>query len=295
LLDPNIIYYVIYYSKHDPVSKRIYRKIKRDFKVTTPKTVTGKPIYTSQNFPIVVDYIPESEVYLPEMGRIGLCMAPGRTKKKKNHDWQRSLDIDLERIKDFYHCDVLVSLVTKSELRDIHTPFLFEHVVEKGMESIHFPIKDKWIPQSMLKLMELVELIISRLKERKTVVVHCNGGKGRSGTIVVATLVGLGHKVDNAIKVVRSSRSGTIKNPVQIAYLKRFKKAWKKKKKTQSLNIDSLIIQDDNDGSEDEKLMPGEKEAIENYLSSKNLNTGEEPEREASPERSTISEDVSGQ
>jgi len=83
LLDPNIIYYVIYYSKHDPVSKRIYRKIKRDFKVTTPKTVTGKPIYTSQNFPIVVDYIPESEVYLPEMGRIGLCMAPGRTKKKR--------------------------------------------------------------------------------------------------------------------------------------------------------------------------------------------------------------------
>jgi len=83
LLDSNSIYYVIYYSRHDPVAKRIYRKIKRDFKVTTPKTTGGKPIYTSENTPIDVDYIPESEVYLPEMGRIGICMAPGRTKKEK--------------------------------------------------------------------------------------------------------------------------------------------------------------------------------------------------------------------
>jgi len=139
-------------------------------------------------------------------------------------------------------------------------------VVNKGMESIHFPIKDKWIPNSMPKLMELVEFIISRLKERKTVVVHCNGGKGRSGTIVVATLVGLGKKVDNAIKVVRSTRSGTIRNPVQIAYLKRFKKAWKKKKKIQSLNQGLKYLEDDYEMSEDEILMPAEKVEWEKYL-----------------------------
>jgi len=153
-----------------------------------------------------------------------------KNKKEKKHEWKRDLDADLDRIKNFYNCDVFVSLVRSAELIEIHTPNLFEMVVNKGMESIHFPIKDKWIPNSMPKLMELVEFIISRLKERKTVVVHCNGGKGRSGTIVVATLVGLGKKVDNAIKVVRSTRSGTIRNPVQIAYLRSFKKSLEKEK-----------------------------------------------------------------
>jgi len=180
---------------------------------------------------MIVDYILESDIYLPEMGRIGLCMAPGRTKSKKKHDWKRDLEKDLERIKIFYQCDVLVSLIRDSELTQINVPNLFECIKNAGMESIHFPIKDKWIPNSMIKLIELVEFIINKLKERKTVVVHCNGGKGRSGTILVATLVGLGKKVDSAIKVVRKTRSGTIRNPVQIAYLRRFKKAWKRRKK----------------------------------------------------------------
>eukprot|EP01121_Diplochlamys_sp_Union-15-3_P009642 TRINITY_DN2630_c0_g1_i2.p1 TRINITY_DN2630_c0_g1~~TRINITY_DN2630_c0_g1_i2.p1 ORF type:complete len:175 (+),score=37.91 TRINITY_DN2630_c0_g1_i2:209-733(+) len=63
-------------------------------------------------------------------------------------------------------------------------------------------------------------------EQGKTVVCHCNGGKGRSGTMIVATLVGLGHKVQKAIDIVRKARSGTIRNPLQIMYVKRFKTAW---------------------------------------------------------------------
>jgi len=211
------------------------KKVKKDTKVALARKTQqqhGKPIYTSDNFPLEVDFVPESELYLPELGAIGLCMAPGRSKNKKKHEWKRDLGKDLDRIKETYHCDVFVSLVQHQELIDVLIPTLFEEVRIRGMELIHFPIKDKWIPNSMPKLIDLVELIILRLKERKTVVVHCNGGKGRSGTLLVATLAGLGKKVDNAIKVVRKTRSGTIKNPVQIAYLRRFKIAWKERKKT---------------------------------------------------------------
>ena len=95
------------------------------------------------------------------------------------------------------------------------------------MESIHFPIKDKWIPNSMDGLIALVDTLIQRLKDGKTVVVHCNGGKGRSATVAVAVLVGLGKKVQDSIDVVRKARPGTIRNPLQIIYVKRFKKAWK--------------------------------------------------------------------
>jgi len=119
------------------------------------------------------------------------------------------------------------------ELVAIHTPNLFEEVESRGMDSIHFPIKDKYVPNSMEQFMVLIETVILKLKEGKTVVVHCNGGKGRSGTVLVATLVALGRKVQQAIDVVRKARSGTIQNPLQIAYVKSFKTAWRKSKHKQ--------------------------------------------------------------
>jgi len=119
-------------------------------------------------------------------------------------------------------------------------------VENRGMESIHFPIKDKWIPNSMDELIYLVEKIIVLLRAGKKVVVHCNGGKGRSGTVLVATLVGLGSKVQQAIDVVRKTRSGTIRNPLQIAYVKRFKSAWFKHKQ-----MDKMFLKDDNESTDD--------------------------------------------
>jgi protein tyrosine phosphatase len=52
----------------------------------------------------------------------------------------------------------------------------------REMESIHFPIKDKWVPPSMEGLIYLIDTIIERMKAGKTVICHCNGGKGRTGT-----------------------------------------------------------------------------------------------------------------
>jgi len=170
--------------------------------------------------------------------------------------------VDLDRIKNEFNCDVLVSLMRLSEMRDVGISNLFTEAKNRGMESISFPIKDKWIPNSMPKLISLVELIITKLKERKTVIVHCNGGKGRSGTIVVATLVGLVKKVDNAIKVVRKTRSGTIRNPVQIAYLGRFQKIWKKRNRMQSI-VAGLKYEFDDEISEEDII---ENEELEKYL-----------------------------
>uniref|UniRef100_A0A6B2L321 protein-tyrosine-phosphatase n=1 Tax=Arcella intermedia TaxID=1963864 RepID=A0A6B2L321_9EUKA len=183
---------------------------------------------------------------MSEVGKIGLCMAPGRTKKKKIHDWARDLNKDLDRIRNVYHCDVLVSLVRKTEMEEICIPNLFKEVVAREMDYIHFPIKDKWVPSSMEDLVLLVDRIINILRKGKTVVVHCNGGKGRSGTVLVATLVGLGRKVQQAIDVVRKTRSGTIRNPLQIAYVKRFKTAWKQHQEAQvGITPDSLAAQEE--------------------------------------------------
>lgn len=63
--------------------------------------------------------------------------------------------------------------------------------------------------------------------------------------VVVATLVGLGKKVHHAIDVVRKSRPGTIRNPMQIMYVKRFKSAWRAYKKKQArINMGLPVVRD---------------------------------------------------
>ncbi len=55
---------------------------------------------------------------------------------------------------------------------------------------------------------------------------HCNGGKGRSGMVVVSVLVALGMKPGDAIDLVRAARPGTIRNPAQVFYVKLFAQTW---------------------------------------------------------------------
>jgi len=65
-------------------------------------------------------------------------------------------------------------------------------------------------------LIRLVEQVVERIREDKVIVVHCNGGKGRTGLVVVATLCALGMSVDDAVKATRAARPGMIQNPAQV-------------------------------------------------------------------------------
>jgi len=121
----------------------------------------------------------------------------------------------------------------------------------------------------MDQLILLVETIITRLRQGKTVVAHCNGGKGRSGTVVVAALIGLGRKVEHSIDIVRRSRSGTIRNPLQIAYVKKFKTVWRKRHKEKMATAQPA-------DEEDEELMDPEELAIWKKWEEKLLHAGDE-------------------
>jgi len=220
LMDSADAYFVILESRCTKDLKRLKSRAKKE-----------KVIWDSDNWPIDVDFVLGKELYMAENGRIGLCMAPGRKKPKKRHIWKRDLYKDLDRLKDFYGCDVLVTLVRQQELRDLRITDIFEELKQRDMQSLFLPIKDKWIPKSTPKLISLVEKIVVFLKKGKTVVVHCNGGKGRSATVIVATMISMGRSPGEAIKILQQTRKGTIKNPLQQAYLKKYKKKWTDHKK----------------------------------------------------------------
>lgn len=175
------------------------------------------PQYTSDSVPHEVDFLHVGA------GKLGMCISPGRKKGR----WDRSLNADLERIQSTYRSDVIVTLLTEQDIQDIQVPALLDSIRSRGIASIHFPIRDKFIPSDIERFTQLIHTIVQMLHRGKTVVVHCNGGKGRTGLVVVATLIAYhGYTVAQAMETVRASRAGTLYNPLQILYAHQFASYW---------------------------------------------------------------------
>ncbi|XP_049849448.1 uncharacterized protein LOC126318685 [Schistocerca gregaria] len=174
-----------------------------------------KGMCTSLTHPLQIDFI-ES----PLLGDscIGMTMCPGRNKRQH----RRSLEADIEVLVQ-NKVDVLVSLIQISELEAMGIPDMIQRVRNAGIEVLHVPIPDKWIPSSMRLLANLINRILEYIHASKRVVVHCNGGKGRTGFVVVATLVTLGMEPREATQLVRSVRKGMLYNPAQILYIRAYK------------------------------------------------------------------------
>jgi protein-tyrosine phosphatase len=183
-------------------------------------------LYTSTTHPLAVDFVRHSAV---SPGRLALCMCPGRHKRQ----WQRNLVTDLVRVRDL-GAHVLVTLVREEELERMGIADLFQEANSLGLETVSAPITDKWVPSSMQQLLELTDMITNRLATGNTVVVHCNGGKGRAGMVSAAVLVRLGLDPRSAIELVRISRPGTCRNPAQIFYVNVFARSLQSVESTES-------------------------------------------------------------
>merc|ERR1712129_29161 len=63
-------------------------------------------------------------------------------------------------------------------------------VASEGMVWHHLPVRDKWIPGDTWRfLTQGVAPLVQMLQDGRRVLVHCNGGKGRTGTLVAAALM----------------------------------------------------------------------------------------------------------
>ena len=267
-LTSDLILFVIESRRAQSARRHVERQAKKNERLNCMVSTNNRLEYTSENRPIKVDFVPDETLLIPGGGRLGLCMAPGRKKKKTKYTWNRDLKMDLDRIKDFYKTDLIVTLIRRQEMVDLKTPDLIKQIEERQMDVIWFSIKDKWVPRSMERLMEVTSVILQYLKRNKVVVVHCNGGKGRSGTLCVVTLIAMGYPVGKSIDIIRKTRSGTIRNPIQIIYVKRFKKAWRRRTKKTGTFVSKhstkgkgsiYIVTDDEDVmNEDNKLQERE-------------------------------------
>ena len=106
------------------------------------------------------------------------------------HRDQRSLEDDIQELRQTYEVDTVVTLLEDRELEVMCCQSMPSVVAANQIEWLHFPIRDKWIPHNTEKFLQsCVRPIAKKLRAGKRILVHCNGGKGRTGTVVGAVLM----------------------------------------------------------------------------------------------------------
>ena len=158
-------------------------------------------------------------------GRLGMTFAPGMWAGSVGGRWERDLATDLRALEEKYETDVLVSLMEKHEYHGYQIPELLEQDNVGNIEILRFAIKDMGVPQEAEseRFETFVQDVVQRLEQGQTVVVHCRGGLGRTGTLATCVLVALGHhSADEAIAAVREARKGTVQTREQEDFVRIF-------------------------------------------------------------------------
>jgi len=118
------------------------------------------------------------------------------------------LDIEdfIETLKKYNIFDVVV-LMTREEITDYYFYNLFSFYEKNNINFIHYPIEDLGIPKSLKSFDLVIHRIIDLLNKGRNVIIHCSGGVGRSGLVIVGVLMNILKKPPNVIlDVIRDQK-----------------------------------------------------------------------------------------
>jgi len=101
---------------------------------------------------------------------------------------------------------------------EAHDPAMLARV---GLAELHLPVADFTAP-TQPQLARGVAAIEAALAEGEKVAVHCEGGLGRTGTLLSCCFVGQGLSAADAIAHVRAARPGSVETPAQAAAVVRY-------------------------------------------------------------------------
>ena len=166
------------------------------------------------------DYIQPKDV----KGKIFLTCFPGRNGKKISF----KEDIFLEELNNFssQNSNTIVTLVEDNEIEKLcDKKFFVRKIYSHNLKWIHMPIVDLKAPDHKFidKWQTIKVLLKNDLIEGKNIILHCMGGKGRSGTIAAILLIEFGEKHKEAIEIVREKRKGAIETIEQEDFILSYK------------------------------------------------------------------------
>jgi hypothetical protein len=143
---------------------------------------------------------------LPGGGRLGLCRLPGRS---------GALQADLAAIRDWGGA-VIVSMTEADEMARKGAADLPAGAAEAGMAWRHFPIRDYGAPADAdTRWPPLSAQLHAHLDRGESVLLHCAGGKGRSGMVALRLMTERGVPPDAALAAIRAARPGAVETDAQ--------------------------------------------------------------------------------
>jgi hypothetical protein len=169
---------------------------------------------------IRVDFLSPDSHGLP--GRLGVTIAPGKWRPGLDPASEDLVRDDLTRLREQYGAKVLVTLLEEFEMRRLGIPGLLDVARRMHFRVLWFPIPDVTAPVDLPATAKLVGQVVDALTTGETVVVHCRGGLGRSGTIAACCLVARGRDPREAIALVRAARPGAVEIREQEKFVERF-------------------------------------------------------------------------
>ncbi|MCK5688774.1 ADP-ribosylglycohydrolase family protein, partial [Myxococcota bacterium] len=192
-------------------------------------TSTDSPIYLDN----IVTHQNEAGDTAGHTAKVGLSICPGKKTLGTLVRWQRDLDQDLAELKG-QDVNMIVSLVTLEEMDRLQIPTYMDEVEGYNIAFFHFPILDGDVPLSTMHAAALVSMIEHYLSagvdgETTNILIHCNGGLGRAGTIgaCLRLHLGLDESGDAAIRSIRKLRDGrAIETRAQEEFIRDFHKMW---------------------------------------------------------------------
>lgn len=188
-------------------------------------------VRTSETDPIRVDFLPEGLAGMP--GRLGMTIGPGKQGPSAlGARWERDLWKDMKRLASeyVYDVDALVTTLEAEEMESLGVGELFDVANDFGVDVYWYPIRDGHTPggeeDGPDAMRALVDHILTRVYGGETVVVHCRGGLGRSGTVVGCCLRAIEYRAKEALELVREARPGAVENRRQEWFVEDFRSQW---------------------------------------------------------------------
>jgi ADP-ribosyl-[dinitrogen reductase] hydrolase len=172
-------------------------------------------VRTSETHPLMIDGFPLGS------GIVGMTLCPGRKGPSlSGSDWDRDLDADVSRMRD-WGATIVVSLTEDKELVRLRVGDLASAVNAAGMQWLHLPVPDVGTPGPtwLDRWHEASPTIHLELAKGGRVVIHCRAGLER--TAMVAALVQCEHGRDlkTALSVIAAARHGAGPLPNQQRWL----------------------------------------------------------------------------
>lgn len=143
-------------------------------------------------------------------GTLGICGLPGRF---------NTLQKDLDTVTTWVP-DLIVSMTESHEMEMPNNGSLGTVFENLDLEWAHFPIADFGIPSGNIDTQWTVlsRRIHDILDRQGRILLHCKGGRGRSGMVLLRILVDRQEDPEKALKRLRAARPGAVETDEQFRW-----------------------------------------------------------------------------